>query len=318
MPLLGLGTWHHGDQTEMTEAIKFSIRKGFRHIDCAYCYGNEKEVGVVFREMIGEGKYIAREEMFLASKLWSTEHGKADVEPACRKALEDLGLDYLDLYLIHWPSGFTAGQNQGNVPKHPNGEVMFSGVSLEETWAAMERLVDLGLVRAIGFCNFNSKQILRVLDVARIRPAVLQVESNPRFANEALRKFCSLRSIQMVAYSPFGSPDLPWGAKLPHILADPSLKALATKLGRSPAQVVLKWQMQRGVGVIPKSVIPSELEDNLGVWGWHLTMEEMQVVSAMETGVRKIVPIITLANGEQKIRDIDDINYPFGFTEGEE
>jgi len=118
-----------------------------------------------------------------------------------------------------------------------------------------------------------------------------------------------------VAFSPFGSPDLPWGEKLPHILAEPKLVELAKRLKRSPAQVVLRWQIQRGVGVIPKSVFPNELSDNLGVWGWTLNQDDMEVINQMETGVRKIVPLITLPGGEQKIRDIDDINFPFGFTE---
>merc|ERR1712192_91651 len=198
-------------------------------------------------------------EMFIASKLWNTEHAAERVEAACRKTLDDLCLDYLDLYIIHWPSGFVHGK--GNVPRDEEGKMLFSGVSLEETWAAMEKLVHLGLVKAIGLSNFNSKQVLRILEVAKVRPAVLQVESNPRFANEALRRFCVRHSINMVAFSPFGSPDLPWGEKLPHNLAD------------------------------------------------------MEVINQMETGVRKIVPLITLAGGEQKIRDIEDINFPFGFTE---
>merc|ERR1712110_890990 len=316
MPLVGLGTWHHGSQQEMSDAVRFAIKEGFRHIDCAYCYGNEKEMGEVFTEMVGENKFIAREKMFIASKLWNTEHAGERVEAACRKTLEDLCLDYLDLYIIHWPSGFVHGK--GNVPRDDEGKmVLFSGVSIEETWLGMEKLVHLGLVKAIGLSNFNSKQILRILEVAKVRPAVLQVESNPRFANEPLRRFCARHSINMVAFSPFGSPDLPWGEKLPHILSEPKLVELAAKLKRSPAQVVLRWQIQRGVGVIPKSVFPNELTDNLGVWGWTLDQGEMEVLNKMETGVRKIVPIITLPGGEQKIRDIDDINIPFSFTEAD-
>jgi len=161
-------------------------------------------------------------------------------------------------------------------------------------------------------------QVTQVLDMARIQPAVLQVESNPRFNNEALRSFCAAHSIVMVAFSPFGSPDLPWGAKLPHILADPTLKEIAERVGHSSAQVVLRWQVQRGVGVIPKSVILTELTDNLGVWGWELSKEDMKLVEGLETGVRKIVPIIKMSDGSVKIRDEDDENYPFGFVEGKE
>merc|ERR1712215_384602 len=311
MPLLGLGTWHHGDQQEMTQAIKFAVKEGFRHIDCAYVYGNEKKVGEVFSDIIG--KDVDRCDMFIASKLWDTEHAADRVEDACRSSLADLSLLYFDLYIIHWPSGFVPGQ--GNVPQDEEGNVLFSGVSIEDTWAAMEKLVDIGLVRSLGLSNFNSKQIKTILDMARIRPAVLQVESNPRFNNEALRQFCADQSIAMVAFSPFGSPDLPWGAKLPHILADTTLNTIATRLGHSPAQVVLRWQLQRGVGVIPKSVILTELEDNLGVWGWELSKSDMELINQMETGVRKIVPIIKMADGIIQIRDEADINYPFGFVE---
>lgn len=317
MPYLGLGTWHHGDQGEMTRAIEYSVENGFRHVDCAYCYGNEKQVGEIFSKIIGPGKVVERSEIFVTGKLWGTDHAKDRVEAACRSSLADLGLDYFDLYIIHWPSGMVPGK--GNVPKdEETGEVLFSGVTIEETWEAMEKLVDLGLVRSIGLSNFNSKQVLQVLACGRIRPAVLQVECNPRFNNEALRKFCSLHSISLVGFSPFGSPDLPWGTKMPHILADPTLREVATRVGHSPAQVVLRWQIQRKVGVIPKSVIFSELADNLGIWGWELSQEDMDMVTSLNTGVRKIVPLITLPDGSQKIRDEDDANYPFGFVEGEE
>jgi len=313
MPYLGLGTWHHGSQKEMQDAISFSIKNGYRHIDCAYIYQNEKQVGEVFNELIGEDKEVKRSDIFIAGKLWNTEHAADRVEAACRSSLKDLGLDYFDLYIIHWPSGLIPGH--GNVPRTEEGHVRFSGVSIEETWKAMEKLVDIGLTKAIGLSNFNSKQVLRVLECGRIRPAVLQVESNPRFNNEALRRFCSRHSIAMVAFSPFGSPDLPWGKKMAHILTDPTINNIATKLGKSPAQVVLRWQIQRGVGVIPKSVFPNELSDNLGVWGWELDNDDMDAVNSVNTGDRKIVPIVTMPNGDVIIRDQDDENYPFNHVE---
>jgi len=193
---------------------------------------------------------------------------------------------------------------------------MFSGVSLQETWAAMQKLVDVGLARNIGLSNFNSRQVAALLTSARVRPAVLQVESNPRFGNEALRRYCESENIVMVGFSPFGSPDLPWGAKLPHILADPGLAAIAARHARTPAQVVLQWQLQRGVGVIPKSVILSELDDNLAVLeDWSLSQAELDQVAALETGVRKIIPIINMEDGSVKIRDEEDENYPFSFVE---
>merc|ERR1712130_1018716 len=152
MPLVGLGTWHHGNQQEMSDAVRFAIKEGFRHIDCAYCYGNEKEMGEVFTEMVGPEKFLPREEIFIASKLWNTEHAAERVEAACRKTLDDLCLDYLDLYIIHWPSGFVHGK--GNVPRDEDGKMLFSGVSLEETWAAMEKLGGEQKIRDIDDINF--------------------------------------------------------------------------------------------------------------------------------------------------------------------
>jgi len=274
-------------------------------------------VGEIFSKVIGPDKKIRRSDVFVTGKLWNTDHAKDRVEVACRSSLADLNLTQFDLYIIHWPSGVVPGK--GNVPRDEvTGEVLFSGVTIEETWKAMEKLVDLGLTKSIGLSNFNSKQINQIFQCCRIRPAVLQVECNPRFNNENLRKFCSLHSIAMVGFSPFGSPDLPWGEKLPHILADPTLKEIATRLEKSPAQVVLRWQMQRGVGIIPKSVFNEELKDNLGIFGWELSMEDIEKVNGLHTGVRKIIPLITMPDGTQKIRDLDDLNYPFGFVEGEE
>jgi len=317
MPYLGLGTWHHGDQGEMTSAIEFSLDNGFRNIDCAYCYGNEKKVGEIFNKLIGPDKKLKRSEVFVTGKLWNTDHAKERVEEACRSSLADLKLSYFDLYIIHWPTGLVPGK--GNVPRdEETGEVLFSGITIEETWKALEKLVDLGLTKSIGLSNFNSRQINQIFQICRIRPAVLQVECNPRFNNESLRKFCDLHSITLVGFSPFGSPDLPWGEKMPHILADPTLKEIATRLGKSPAQVVLRWQIQRGVGIIPKSVINAELEDNLGIFGWELNSADMELVNGLNTGVRKIVPLITMPDGTQKIRDATDSNFPFGFVEGEE
>jgi len=314
MPTLGLGTWLHGDTGgQMRDAVVKAVELGYRHIDCAYIYLNEKDIGESFNTIFSQEGGVTRSDLFITGKLWNTEHAADRVEAACRSSLKDLGLDYFDLYLAHYPTGFVP--DQGNVPRGEDGKVLYSGVSIQEMWTAMEKLVDLGLTKAIGLSNFNSKQIRKLLDEARIRPAVLQVESNPRFNNEALRRFCVKNDILMVGYSPFGSPDLPWGRKLPHILVDPTLVKIAEELGKSTAQVVLRWQVQRGVGVIPKSIFPNELSGNLLIYDFSLTQDQCKLIDGLDIGERKIVPVVTLPDGRVQFRDQDDENFPYLYVE---
>ena len=154
MPTVGIGTWKSAAK-DVGKAVRVAINEGYRHVDCAYVYGNEKEIGGIFKETVG--KVCKREEMFLVSKLWNTKHEPQDVLPACKESLNDLQLDYLDLYLIHWPIPFVRGPEDN--PKNPDGSIKYSYVPLTDTWSAMEELVDSGLVKHIGVCNFNSKQI---------------------------------------------------------------------------------------------------------------------------------------------------------------
>jgi len=313
MPVLGIGTWLHGDTgNQMRDAVVQAVEMGYRHIDCAYIYLNESKMGEAFATIFERG-LASREEMFITGKLWGTEHAKDRVEAHCRKSLADCQLDYFDLYLIHWPTGFIA--DNGNLPKRDNGDMAFSGVSIEETWLAMEQLVKKGLTKAIGVSNFNSEQIKTLMKVGSMKPVVLQVESNPRFQNEAVRRFCLTQGIQMVGYSPFGSPDLPWGKKLAHILVEPILEKIAKEVNKSTAQVVLKYQLQRGIVVIPKSIFPNELEANMDIEGWELTPEQCKDIDTLETGERKIVPVNKLPDETFELRDGDDINYPFHYVE---
>merc|ERR1712226_239575 len=301
VPTLGMGTWHHGPKHEIQNALRYAIRMGYRHIDCAMIYQNEHEVGEVFGAMLDK-------------ELWGTDHRPELVEAACRKSLKDLQLDYFDTYLIHWPTGLKSGLGTF-LPKDEDGKLILDDVPTIDTWMAMERLVDLGLVRTIGFSNFNSKQIKEVIDKCRIKPAILQVESNPRFQNAALRKFCHDHGVLFVAFSPLGSPDLPWGEKLPHILADPIINKIAQKHKRSPAQITLRWQVENGAAVIPKSVIPSELYDNLQIYSFQLDEEDMKAINELETGIRKIIPVAKLTNGEVVVRDKESKLFPFDFEE---
>lgn len=315
MPILGLGTWHHGkEKGEMARAMRFAIKNGYRHIDCAHIYLNEEELGEEFGQIIGQD--IQREELFIAGKLWCTHHEPERVEEGCRKSLEALNLDYFDLYYIHWPAAFEYGDE--NLPKDENGRVRHIDVNPLETWKAMEELVKKGLVKAIGICNFNTKQIKDLMVNSNTKPAVLQVESNPRMQNEILRKFCQKHDIAMIGFSSFGSPDLPWGEKLPHILIDPILMSLAEKHKRSTALCVLRWQIQRGVGVIPKSVLESELLENLKVFEMELDDDDMRQIETMDQNIRKIVPIVTLKDGTVELRDLHNKHNGFEYEETEE
>ena len=206
MPIIGLGTWQ-APQGEVGAAVKAALTGGYKHIDCAACYGNEEEIGAVFSEVFAAGE-VKRGDVFVTSKLWNSEHAPADVLPAVQKTLADLQLDYLDLYLIHWPQNFAKEGTLGNCsfPRNEDGSIRYDmETTTMETWTAMEALVEAGLVKAIGLSNFNSVQITEILEKGKIKPANLQVEVHPYFSQEPLVAFCKEKGITVTAYSPLGT-----------------------------------------------------------------------------------------------------------------
>uniref|UniRef100_A0A1I8IZL9 MFS domain-containing protein n=1 Tax=Macrostomum lignano TaxID=282301 RepID=A0A1I8IZL9_9PLAT len=241
---------------EVCSAVKAAIDVGYRHIDCAAAYGNEDEVGDAIAAKLSEGA-VCREDLFVTSKLWNTYHRPDLVKVACKKSLENLKLSYLDLYLIHWPMAYV--EDREFFPKDENGKFIFSEVDYLDTWKAMEQLVDEGLAKAVGVSNFNSEQLGRILANCRIPPACLQIESSPYFVNGRLIDFAQRAGITVVAYSPLGSPKRPWAKPGdPQLLDEPLLKAIGAKYGKSPAQVVLRFQLERNVGVVPNDEAPSD------------------------------------------------------------
>ncbi|XP_065069697.1 aldo-keto reductase family 1 member A1-A-like isoform X2 [Rhopilema esculentum] len=307
IPTLGLGTWK-SKPGQVEAAVAAAIDCGYRHIDCAWVYGNEKEVGHALKQKIGKGG-LKREDLFITSKLWNTKHGAEDVMPALKTSLELLGLEYLDLYLIHWPIGLKAGDNP--FPKDEHGHLLYSDVHYLETWEALEKCVDAGLVKSIGLSNFNSLQVEEVCSKARIQPAVLQVECHPYLNQSKLIEFCKKKNIVVTAYSPLGSPDRPWAKPGdPYLLDDPKIIKMAKKHNKSPAQICIRFQIERGVSVIPKSATPERIKQNSEVFDFSLTKHEMEEIESYNVPWRACIPKVVV-DGKEVARDRKHPHFPF-------
>jgi len=255
---------------------------------------------------------VKREDLYVVSKLWNTQHEAKNVVPACQKTLQDLGLSYLDLYLIHWPVAFASGK--GQFPTTESGRVDYAYIPVEETWKVMEELVRKGWVKAIGLSNFNSKQIDRIIKCGKIKPACLQIESHPYLTQDKLIDFCHQRGIEVVAYSPLGSPQRPWGKSGdPSLLEDPKILALAQKYKKTPAQILLRFQVQRGVSVIPKTGNSARLAENLEVTNFNLSDVDMNTIKAFNKNFRYCYPRFVNKFGEE-VDELDPNHpeFPFG------
>jgi len=303
MPQLGLGTWQ-SEPGQVTAAVSHAISVGYRAIDGAACYQNEPEVGAGIKAKIDDGT-VKREDLFITSKVWNVHHSKDLVVPALKQTLKDLGLDYIELYLIHWPNGFQEGG--GFFPKDDAGNMIYSDVDYIDTWAGMEQCVELGLCKAIGLSNFNSHQIGRVLEVAKIKPANLQCECHPWLNQQKLIDYCNKHDITFTAYSPLGAPRRPWADTdgLETLMDNATVKAVAAKHSKSAAQVLIRYQLQRGVIVIPKSVTPARIEQNFQVLDFTLTAEDMAQLDGMDCNQRFLLL--------EWIKDHP--HYPFTFKE---
>ncbi|KAI5070048.1 hypothetical protein GOP47_0014391 [Adiantum capillus-veneris] len=275
MPLVGLDTGSNGalplDQRKAV--ISAAVEVGYRHFDTAKIYNSEGFLGEALKEAMEAG-LVKREDLFVTSKLWCTDAYPDRVLPALRNSLSALQLDYLDLYLIHWPIRLKEGADRRPKPD----ELM--ALDLQGTWRALEACVKQGLVRAIGVSNFSSKKIMELLEFAEIPPAVNQVEMHPQWQQRLLRETCKKANVHVCAWSPLGAPLMSWGT--PEILNNPIIKDIASKHGKSPAQVVLRWGLDNGVSVIPKSFNKKRMVENLDVFGWHLTDEDHQRISGIE------------------------------------
>uniref|UniRef100_UPI00358F34F4 1,5-anhydro-D-fructose reductase-like isoform X2 n=1 Tax=Myxine glutinosa TaxID=7769 RepID=UPI00358F34F4 len=297
IPLLGLGTFVEGhavqhfnfaipisaqSQSEQIKtAVEMALDAGYRHVDTAYLYFNEKVVGMAVRSRLERGDFT-RKEIFITSKLWNTFHDPADVRATCLESLSNLGLSYLDLYLMHTPMGF---QNiPGEVFPHKDNIILASNVDFIDTWKAMEKLVDEGLVKSIGVSNFNRSQVERLLSVARIKPVVNQVELHPYLAQQEMVKYCQSNGVVVTAHTPLGSPQ---PNVKEEILREPVIISIAEKNGKTAAQIILRYQVQRNIVVIPKSMNASRIVQNSQIFDFKLDEEEMQRIAALDRNWRR-------------------------------
>ena len=256
IPALGFGT-SLSDRTKTRDAVKAAVKVGFRHLDAAERYRNEADVGAALKELFADGT-VRRDELFVTTKLWNNNHRPERVKSALQASLDRLRLDTVDLYLVHTPFAFKPGDDQD--PRDPDGAVIYDdGVTLEETWAAMESLVDEGLTGAIGLSDIDVEGVKRVAQTARIKPAVVEVESHPYHPQWELHQLRETDGIILLAFASLGH-----GLE-PRLLDDPLIVSTAQRLGKTPAQVLLAWGIQRGSAVLTGSVNPARISENFDV-----------------------------------------------------
>jgi diketogulonate reductase-like aldo/keto reductase len=256
IPALGFGT-SLSDRNQTRNAVKTAVEVGFRHLDAAERYRNEAEVGAALKELFAAGT-VRREDLFVTTKLWNNNHRPERVKPALHASLDRLGLDAVDLYLVHTPFAFEPGDDQD--PRDPHGTVIYDdGVTLQETWAAMEALVDEGLSRAIGLSDIDAAGTRDIVETARITPAAVEVESHPYHPQWELHGLCKEHGIILLAFASLGH------ALEPRLLDDPLIVSIARRLGKTPAQVLLAWGIQRGSAVLTSSVKPARIGENFDV-----------------------------------------------------
>ena len=316
MPILGLGTYSNrksGDREKTEQTVYDAICLGYRHIDTALLYEVEEEVGRGAKRAIDEG-IVKREDLFITTKIWSTNMRKEAVLKQAKESNEKLGLGYIDLLLVHFPVPLK-DNGTGLLPVDENGKYVFDDVDIhEETWRAMEETVDLGISKSIGVSNYNIRLLKSVLEVARIKPVNNQVECTPYFRQKKLIAFAKEHGVTITAYSPFGGG--PREARLDggtndtlqvskihkNLFEEEILKTLASKHNKTVSQILLRFHVERGVIVIPKTVTKSRLEENADIFDFSLSPEDLASIDTLDTG-RRLVEIEAMAHSKY---------YPFG------
>jgi diketogulonate reductase-like aldo/keto reductase len=274
IPAVGLGTWRSGSQAAHA-VVTAIVEGGYRHIDTAWEYGDQREVGQGIKRAMHAG--LERRDLFVTSKLWCTELSPERVRPALQNTLKELQLEYLDLYLIHWPIRLREGASKP--PKA--GDVL--DFDMEGVWREMENLSKDSLVRNIGVCNFTVTKLNKLLGFAELIPAVCQMEMHPGWRNDRILEFCKKNEIHVTAYSPLGSQE--GGRDLIH---DQTVDRIAKKLNKTPGQILVKWGLQRGTSVIPKSLNPERIKENIKVFDWVIPEQDFQALNSITDQKRVI------------------------------
>jgi len=310
IPVIGLGTFGSDNYTPETiaQAVKTAIKMGYRHIDCASVYGNEKEIGVILQEVFAEG-IVKREDLWITSKVWNDKH--KEVVQSCKQSLADLRLDYLDLYLVHWPFPNYHAPGCAGDARNPDS-VPYKHEDYMKTWAQMESLVESGLVRNIGTSNVTIPKMKLILRDCKIKPVLNEMEIHPHFQQAELYNYMKENGVEVIGYSPIGSPGRPERDRTPEDtvdMEDPIIVAIAERLGIHPAVVCLKWAVQRGQITIPFSVKTDKIYNNLkGIVEGELTDEEMEAISKIEKGCRLIKGQVFLWEGAKGWEDLWDLD----------
>ncbi|GMN02142.1 aldo/keto reductase [Erythrobacter sp. MTPC3] len=294
MPPVGFGLWKI-PREETANCVVEAVRAGYRHFDSAADYGNEIQTGEGLARAMSDA-LVTRDDLWITSKLWNTFHAPEHVEEACRKSLDDLGLDYLDLYLVHFPIALEYVPIAERYPPEwvhdpdaANPAMKRASVPLHETWAAMEALVDAGLVKRIGVCNYNSGLLHDLMSYARIKPAALQIESHPYLTQERLIRLARDYSLDVTAFSPLSAQsyfELDMAAEGESLLGAAPVMVAAQAHGKTPAQVLLRWGIQRGTAIIPKTTKSERMRENIDIFDFELSQVEMAAISALNQNRR--------------------------------